>query len=325
MSGLGIPPGIADPSGHSRSPSSSSFLGAKKLRNIFGTRPPSELITSHLPEFFPFTEKKVLERTARHSMMRSVSKRDSVLTSGDRNSGRVSWNPQSRFSTSSMGSATVPRRSTSPSRTSMSSHPDDENAPTSQNDALSIPRMSISADNGESFDVPEEHSVKRNNPSEGAGHLLPPVQLSTESLSDSLSAGLSAQDGSLFKRSSTAPKRLSFMSELRSRRDRSDTASMLTLDEITAEVQSRFSHDGNPQDEGGGEDPSENGNDDEDEAEDSGAETIEEVDNGAESEKADQPVEDEEIAQAVTSTGGTFSSGRYLVRQADCKSSGLFR
>ncbi|EGN95936.1 hypothetical protein SERLA73DRAFT_59119 [Serpula lacrymans var. lacrymans S7.3] len=51
-----------------------------KLRNFFGQRPPSELITTHLPEYFPFAEKKVL-RTARHSMMmRAGGRRDSMLS-----------------------------------------------------------------------------------------------------------------------------------------------------------------------------------------------------------------------------------------------------
>lgn len=38
---------------------------------------------------------------------------------------------------------------------------------------------------------------------------------------------------------SNASKRMSFMTELRSKRDRSDTASLMTVDEITAKVESR--------------------------------------------------------------------------------------
>ncbi|KAG8690836.1 ATP binding, partial [Ceratobasidium sp. 395] len=61
MSGLGVetinPPMSPGGTPSIRSPSSNSFLsgGHKKLRNFFGQRPPSELITSHLPDFFPST------------------------------------------------------------------------------------------------------------------------------------------------------------------------------------------------------------------------------------------------------------------------------
>ncbi|KAJ7126309.1 hypothetical protein C8R44DRAFT_548638, partial [Mycena epipterygia] len=39
-----------------------------KLHKFFEQRPPSELITDHLTEYFPTTDKKVLARTARESM-----------------------------------------------------------------------------------------------------------------------------------------------------------------------------------------------------------------------------------------------------------------
>lgn len=38
---------------------------------------------------------------------------------------------------------------------------------------------------------------------------------------------------------STSSRRMSYMTELRSKKDRSDTASLMTVDEITAEVESR--------------------------------------------------------------------------------------
>lgn len=43
----------------------------------------------------------------------------------------------------------------------------------------------------------------------------------------------------LSRASSNYSNRMSFMTELRSKRDRSDTASLLTVDEITAEVENR--------------------------------------------------------------------------------------
>ena len=93
MSGLGVVPGK---SGKTTTPSNSSNRLApdsqhrsptsvipRKARNFFGQRPPSELISSHLTDYFPQAEKRVLERTARRSIYgrpsASVrSKRDST-------------------------------------------------------------------------------------------------------------------------------------------------------------------------------------------------------------------------------------------------------
>jgi len=43
---------------------------AKRLRQFFGQRPPSELISSNLAEYFPGHEKEVLEETVRNSILR---------------------------------------------------------------------------------------------------------------------------------------------------------------------------------------------------------------------------------------------------------------
>ncbi|KAJ8099772.1 kinase-like domain-containing protein [Lipomyces tetrasporus] len=57
----------------------------KTMRNFFGQRPPSELISSNLAEYFPGHESRVLEQTVRNSIRRSkrisgMSKRISVAT-----------------------------------------------------------------------------------------------------------------------------------------------------------------------------------------------------------------------------------------------------
>ncbi|EDR14309.1 uncharacterized protein LACBIDRAFT_244596, partial [Laccaria bicolor S238N-H82] len=88
LSGLGVhdPEKALDPPSPTLgrlSPAIQNNKRPSKLRNFFGQRPPSELITNHLTEYFPFTEKKVLERTARHSILRSgplLSERDSALS-----------------------------------------------------------------------------------------------------------------------------------------------------------------------------------------------------------------------------------------------------
>jgi mitogen-activated protein kinase kinase kinase len=199
-----------------------------KLRNFFGQRPPSELITTHLTEYFPSASKRVLRRTARQSMMRTsglggLGKRDSQRDS------TMSWNPPlpSRFSSSTQGSQ--PRMSMS----SLSSYaaPDASDKETSTPNPDDIPRISLSTDNSRSVDIREDDKK----PS-----LLPPVKFPSESFSESVEN----LTGDLNKRrsrpvSSNASKRMSYMTELRSKRDRSDTASMMTVDEITAEVESR--------------------------------------------------------------------------------------
>ncbi|KAF9454523.1 Pkinase-domain-containing protein [Macrolepiota fuliginosa MF-IS2] len=196
-----------------------------KLRNFFGQRPPSELITNHLLEYFPNTEKKILERTARHSMMLKA-KRESFAS--------VSNQPlPSRFSVSTRGSI-------SPSRTSLSS-----NLPPPVPDKYDVeedlPRMSLSTEDGRSIDLhPDDSTTVASTSSlitsSSSKPLLPPIPFPTESLAESIE-GVTRRRMS--RTTSTSSRRMSYMTELRSKRDRSDTASLMTVDEITAEVESR--------------------------------------------------------------------------------------
>ncbi|TFK29968.1 Pkinase-domain-containing protein [Coprinopsis marcescibilis] len=177
-----------------------------KLRNFFGQRPPSELITDHLPEFFPMAEKKVL-RTARHSIL---------LRSG----------------TVKRHSNIQGRHSISPSRASLSSIPPP--LPEKHEHGDHIPRMSLSTEDGHSVDL---HSDDEDG-AKAAPQLLPPIP--TGSFTDSIEEITGSRPSRPVSRAtSIASKRMSYMSELRSKRDRSDTASMMTVDEIVAEVESR--------------------------------------------------------------------------------------
>ncbi|KXN86865.1 Serine/threonine-protein kinase STE11 [Leucoagaricus sp. SymC.cos] len=135
-----------------------------KLRHFFGQRPPSELITNHLPEYFPNTEKKILERTARHSMMLKAR----------------------RESFASVSNQPLPSR------------------------------MSLSTEDGRSIDLHSDDSV------------------SVLGMSSSTSIRRMSRTTS-----TSSSRRMSYMTELRSKRDRSDTASVMTVDQITAEVESR--------------------------------------------------------------------------------------
>ncbi|KAG6866946.1 hypothetical protein C0991_003862 [Blastosporella zonata] len=244
LSGLGVrdPERALDPpSPTSAALSPAAHNAAKrpsKLRNFFGQRPPSELITTHLTEFFPAIEKKVLERTARHSMMMrsntlSTHQRDSTMS--------FAPSPHSRFSNSTQGSiGSLPRRSISPSRASIiSMAPPLTAKPGGMNDAEEgmsddIPRMSLSTEDGRSIDL-HPHDADPS-PATSPPQLLPPIPFPTESFSDSFDNITGRQ---LSRTSSNASRRTSYMTELRSKRDRSDTASLMTVDEITAEVESR--------------------------------------------------------------------------------------
>ncbi|KAL4067984.1 Pkinase-domain-containing protein [Scleroderma citrinum] len=249
LSGLGVrnPERALEPptSPTQATPSFKTALSGKKpskLLNFFGQRPPSELITTHLTEYFPFAEKKAL-RTARHSMMLRAStvggKRDSVMS-------LIPPLP-SRFSISTQGSgsgnrSTSPTRTVSSKRTSTISVASGIPDPTTNrsNDALSVseepPRVSVSTEDGRSVILTGD-DVEKLSASDSKPHLLPPVNFPTESLSESMESLTGSKR--LSRASSNISNQMSYMTELRSKRDRSDTASLLTVDEITAEVENR--------------------------------------------------------------------------------------
>ena len=91
--------------------------------------------------------------------------------------------------------------------------------------------MSLSTEDGRSVDLLE--GVEK-------PQLLPPIPFPTESLSESME-GITGgvRQRPVSRATSIASKRMSYMTELRSKRDRSDTASLMTVGEITAEVESR--------------------------------------------------------------------------------------
>lgn len=262
LSGLGVRIPDAPPSASSvslatqDSPTKSPGTGPEKkgkLRNFFGQRPPSELITTHLAEYFPFTEKKVLERTRRQSMMRNSSSAGGIAGAGaggmglvGRRDSIISWNPparsHSRFSVSTLGSQRSARNSMASGFSYTAPLPPtvDEPPPPLP---VAPPRVSVSADDVDEAEPADETASEREarlSRRMSRPHLLPPVAFPSESLAESLnltSNGGGSRPGS--RLSTASSKRMSYITELRSRRDRSDTASMLTVDEITAEVESR--------------------------------------------------------------------------------------
>lgn len=245
----GSGPGNGNNNGRKTPPTPSSKKGPSKLRNFFGQRPPSELIATHLHEYFPFAERKLLDRTARNSMLRggSFSKRDSTMS--------FAPPPGSRFSVSTMDSQ---RRSSHRTSTASSIPPavpekvprrmaaDNEHETGSMMDPPPRVSISISRDDGDSVDLESEEDEEGGKRMSRAS-LLPPVNLSFESFSESMSnltGGSTASTATRLTPSSRRPmsvasKRMSYVKELRSKRDTSDTGSIMTMDEITAEVESR--------------------------------------------------------------------------------------
>ncbi|KAI0273762.1 hypothetical protein BC834DRAFT_816743 [Gloeopeniophorella convolvens] len=244
LSGLGV----EDPEKALESPSSptqpdsggkgsgSFFKGPAKLRNFFGQRPPSELITNHLTEYFPLADQKVLQRTARNSMLRATGgfgRRDST----------ISFNPpsSSRFSVSTIGSRKPASHrgsiySLAPPVPDKQGHHVESTVSSSEDP----PRVSLSTDDGSSLSLESEDEETTPNPQkrESNAHLLPPVNFSFESFSESM-GNLTARSLGRRMSSSSSTKRMSYITELRSKRDVSDSASFMTVDEITAEVESR--------------------------------------------------------------------------------------
>ncbi|KAI0256828.1 hypothetical protein BJV78DRAFT_1117616 [Lactifluus subvellereus] len=210
------------------------FRGPSKLRNFFGQRPPSELITNHLTEYFPFTEKKVLERTARHSMLRAGGRRDST----------ISFNPRSssRFSVSTVAS----RKASSLRNSIYSVAPPVPEKPnkymefTSSDPIEDPPGVSLSTDDDSTLALETEDEEDTSDPQyrTSQAHVLPPVDFSLESFSESM-GNLAAQRLGRRLSSGSSMRRMSYITELRSKRDVSDSASFITVDEITAEVESR--------------------------------------------------------------------------------------
>lgn len=256
MSGLGVQLGDIPPSPSTanRSPSTGSFLPSsrKKMYNFFGHRPPSELISNHLAEYFPSAKKKELDKTVRKSVYRQSiygAKRGSIAPSVM--SGRDSFD----FPRPS------PPRRRPVSRATMSppsAGPIPEEGEGGDEAQGSVPRMSVSDDTGSIRRplIDGDGAISSGTTTDSdKPPLLPAFEPFQESLSDSLQAysggsGLDRPRASFIRSASTSLQhrrnsagstrsRMSTLSQLRRNRDKSDTASMLTVDEITAEVENR--------------------------------------------------------------------------------------
>ncbi|KAK9468293.1 kinase-like domain-containing protein [Lipomyces arxii] len=116
-----------DDSNHDKAVGSTDLSARKQMRNFFGQRPPSELISSNLAEYFPGHESRVLEQTVRNSIRHSkrisgMSRRMSVATTESfGSSNRESLPPVPSFGDGWIGPSnrrSVLSISSPPSRTS---------------------------------------------------------------------------------------------------------------------------------------------------------------------------------------------------------------
>lgn len=291
-------------------PSANSSKKPSKLRNFFGQRPPSELITTHLTEYFPFTDRKML-RNARHSMMLRASS-----VSGEKRDSLLSLTPPlpSRFSTSTQGSA---QRSMSPSRTVSSKRNSTISTSSTIPDTRSLaapsigedpPRVSISTEDGRSVILTGD-DVEKLSSIDSKPQLLPPVTFPSISLSESMED----LTGPLRPRSnSNASKRMSFTTELRSKRDRSDTASLLTVDEITAEVENRRQSMAVDMGVEGAEDWTKVEPDIDDVISFSEGDAVLEDDDDDDEDEGEDVEEEDETGQAMNSSGGKWIKGALI-------------
>lgn len=239
MSSLGVP-GAIDPAPPTDSARSSTIGTAsrKKMYNFFGHRPPSELISNHLADYFPSARKRDLEKTVRQSMMRLSQGQAQGLAVG-------AFHPAATSSCSlHSGPTGVPGApdAVSPSR---KARPPSTRTVSSSTTHAAIPEEG-------------EMSNKAGDPmaAAAAAHpaapvdthppLLPPFESTGESLVDSLqqySPAPSTVRPALRqgRRGSSGSNlsRISVISSIRKSKDKSDSASLLTVDEITAEVENR--------------------------------------------------------------------------------------
>lgn len=298
--------GQSSPKALPKSPSSGgSFLAArgKRMYNFFGHRPPSELISNHLADYFPAARRKELERTQRNSMLRlsttkassSSSSRDSIDSTRSSEINRL----PSRFSiTSSVNSDRLSRGSSLKM-----------NITPIASDVPEVPRLSV------------DSPAPKSSGSDSQPPLLPPFEASGESLSESLKVySPTERPTSLIAR----PRRVSSSSRYsgydigRRLRRKSETPSMLTVDEITAEVEkhrasvisfaeeeelrealSPVSDEEDDASEEGSESESDEEEDDEEDDEDEGEEVEEE--------------EEDEHGKAFTSTGCEHAKSAFPV------------
>lgn len=139
-------------------------------------------------------------------------------------------------------SASLPKDRGGSSRASVVSRLSDTDETAEGTDEPS-PKVSISLEDDREFDIDTAEGsdtlVSSNSLESSDTALLPPVKFPSESLSESIGDGYVVDEVSGAMTFSTASKRMSMITELRGKKDLSDAVSLLTVDEITAEVENK--------------------------------------------------------------------------------------
>lgn len=233
------------------SANASPISRGRKMYNFFGHRPPSELISSHLAEYFPAAKRKDLAKGARNSMLRlgNGSRNDDPTVRNSVGSSRLSTDTNllpSRFSVASSNSSNRMSRASSFKHASTppsAAIPEEERGGGTEPLAADLPRVSVSGDDGVEVRpyIDGDSKAPFSSDSSGGPPVLPHIPLSEDLMPDS---SLTARRPSLAladRRSSivSSKSRMSTISNLRRARRKSDVASLLTVDEITANVENR--------------------------------------------------------------------------------------
>ncbi|KAJ9095198.1 hypothetical protein QFC19_007653 [Naganishia cerealis] len=238
-----------------KSPSSGSFLASRgrKMYNFFGHRPPSELISTHLADYFPSAKRKDLERGYRNSMLRfgnadgsAAGGNSSTTTSaagGVGDSNRASYASSrtsslenqlpSRFSIASSSSSGGGAGNRASHVSTMSGYEGSSAAAAAERSL--VPRFAVSADDDGDRSFSDETGRFTSESYGGGG--------GGGGGSDEQQRGGASSSSSRHhhhrSRRNSALSTKSRVSMFRRDRRKSETPSMLTVDEITAEFEQR--------------------------------------------------------------------------------------
>lgn len=222
-----------------RSPSA-NFIQSnhQKLKHFFGQRPPSELINTHLVEYFPnaASEKKILSKAVRNNVRKSMMRRNSSFGGSLAGGliGKTSWDASrdsqnlqglglSRFSMSSAGSTSA--------RGSIDVVPP---LPTKDGAGLSANMMSRFSEDYDSLPAGRPSLQSQHS----SASVTPSIVLDSDEEDNNDTQSLSSVQTRKTGRKSRPSSRLSVWSQSRSNKD-SDNASLLTVDEITEDLEKR--------------------------------------------------------------------------------------
>lgn len=223
---------VAASQAQTRSPST-GFLQSnhQKLRSFFGQRPPSELINTHLVEYFPTaaSDKKILSKQVRNNVRKSMLRRNSSFNPALSGIGKTSWDASGdNQSMQGLGA----------SRFSMST-----DAGSNYRDSVdAMPPLPSKDGNVLASRFSEDYEASPTRPAM-LGHLssssaAPSISIDSDDEESNDTRSVSSAMTRRTTRRERPSSRLSVWSHTKSNKD-SDTASVLTVEEITEDLEKR--------------------------------------------------------------------------------------